>query len=42
MSIPITEAQKYSDGGESVVYMPNKYLVEKLQNIKINKAMIYQ
>lgn len=29
MSIPVTEAQKYSDGGESVVYMPEQILSRK-------------
>ena len=34
MSIPITEAQKYSDGGESVVYMPEQILSKKATEYK--------
>ena len=37
MSIPITEAQKYSDGGESVVYMPEQILSRKATEYKNNK-----
>lgn len=38
MSIPITEAQKYSDGGESVVYMPEQILSRKAAEYKNNKS----
>ena len=38
MSIPITEAQKYSDGGESVVYMPEQILSRKATEYKNNKS----
>lgn len=38
MSIPITEAQKYSDGGESVLYMPEQILSRKATEYKNNKG----
>lgn len=38
MSIPITEAQKYSDGGENVVYMPEQILSKKAIEYKNNKS----
>lgn len=38
MSIPVTEAQKYSDGGESVVYMPEQILSRKATEYKNNKS----
>lgn len=37
MSIPITEAQKYSDVGKSVVYMPEQILSRKATEYKNNK-----
>ena len=38
MSIPITEAKKYSDDGESVVYMPEQILSKKATEYKNNKS----
>ncbi len=38
MSMPITEAQKYSDGGESVVYMPEQIISRKATEYKNNKS----
>ena len=38
MSMPITEAQKYSDGGESAVYMPEQIISRKATEYKNNKS----
>lgn len=40
MSISITEAQKYSEGGESVVYMPEQILSRKATKIPITKGIV--
>lgn len=37
MSIPISEAKRYPDGGESVVYMPEQILNRKATEYKKNK-----
>ena len=40
MSMPITEAQKYSAGGESVVYMPEEIISRKATEYKNNKSYV--
>lgn len=40
MSISITEAQKYSEGGESVVYMPEQILSRKATKIPNTKGLV--
>ena len=40
-SIPISEAQKYADGGKSVVYMPEQILKRKATEYKKLKVCIF-
>lgn len=40
MSISITEAQKYSEGGESVVYMLEQILSRKATKIPNTKGLV--
>ena len=40
MSISITEAQKYFEGGESVVYMPEQILSRKATKIPNTKGLV--